>query len=205
MVCTPFLFREKFAEIVKNTANKRLKTELNFSSMDISFFHHFPNLTITLTDFSLKSCSPFAKDTLISARDISFGVDLGSIIHGPIKITRVFLNKGRVVIQYNEKGLPNFDVYNTSSDTTKSSETSSATIKIENIAFIKTEFIYSDPSIPIRITAHGINYRGKSKLSQDILRLASDVQIDSLDLSIDHYATANQENDSAKNRNSNHE
>lgn len=61
MVCAPFIFREKFAEIVKNTANKRLKTEMNFSSMDVSFFHHFPNLTITLTDFSLKSCSPSHK------------------------------------------------------------------------------------------------------------------------------------------------
>ena len=124
MVCAPFIFREKFAEIVKNTANKRLKTEMNFSSMDVSFFHHFPNLTITLTDFSLKSCSPFAQDTLISARDISLGIDLGSIIHGPIKITQAYLNKGRVVIKYNEKGLPNFDVYNTS-DTAKSSETTS--------------------------------------------------------------------------------
>ena len=189
MVCTPFIFREKFAQIVKNTANSKLKTELNFSSMDVSFFDHFPNLTITLTDFSLRSCPPFAKDTLISARDISFGIDLASIFHGPVKITRAYLNKGRVVIQYNEKGLPNFDVYNASSDTTKSAETTStgsASIKIKNIAFIKTDFIYSDPSIPLKITAHGINYRGKSKLSNDILKLISNVQIDSLDFTYNH-------------------
>jgi AsmA protein len=189
MICTPFIFREKFAQIVKSTANSKLKTELNFSSMEVSFFDHFPNLTITLTDFSLKSCSPFAKDTLISARDVSFGIDIVSIIHGPIKITRAYLNKGRVVIQYNEKGLPNFDVYNSSSDTSKSSEpasTGSASIRIKNIAFIKTDFIYSDPSIPMKITAHGINYRGKSKLSNDILKLTSNVQIDSLDLIYNH-------------------
>ncbi|MGA2824032.1 MAG: AsmA-like C-terminal region-containing protein, partial [Bacteroidales bacterium] len=189
MICTPFIFREKFAEVVKNTANKSLKTEMNFSSMDVSFFHHFPNLTITLTDFYLKSSSPFSKDTLISARDISFGVDLASIIHGPIKITRAYLNKGRVIIKYNEKGLSNYDVYNSSSDTAKNEKTTSnesASIRIKNIAFIKTDFIYSDASIPIKITAHGINYTGKSKISKDILRLASNVQIDSLDFSYNH-------------------
>ena len=55
LVLTPLIFKEKFAVIVKNTANKTLKTEMNFSEMDVSFFHHFPELTITLTGFSLKS------------------------------------------------------------------------------------------------------------------------------------------------------
>ena len=101
MILIPFIFKDKFAEIVKNTANKTLLTEMNFREMDVSFFHHFPNLTITLTDFSLKSSAPFSKDTLIKARNISFGVNLRSLFGKTIKITRVYLNEGKVVIQYN--------------------------------------------------------------------------------------------------------
>ena len=191
LVLTPVIFREKFAEVVKSTANKKLKTELNFSGMDVSFFHHFPNLTITLTDFSLKSSPPFANDTLITARDISFGVNLVSIFSGPIKINRVYLNKGRVLLKYNEKGSSNFDVFGSGSDTTKPAQQTSGedvAIKIEKIIFIKTDFIYSDPSIPLQIIAHGINYTGQSDLSKDILRLASKVQIDSLDFSYNHIS-----------------
>src|ERR1035438_187320 len=70
MLLSPFIFKEKFAQIIKSTANKTLRTEVNFSEMDISFFHHFPKLTITLYGFTLKSSPPFAKDTLIKARDI---------------------------------------------------------------------------------------------------------------------------------------
>jgi AsmA protein len=190
MILTPFIFREKFAEIVKVTANKKLKTELNFSSMDVSFFHHFPNLTITLTNFSLKSSAPFNGDTLVSARDISFGVNLQSILSGPLKINRVYLNRGRVFLKYNEKGASNFDVYNSGSDTIKQIDQPSSgegvAIKIENIVFIKTDFIYSDPSIPLQIAAYGINYKGQSDLSKDILLLSSKVQIDSLDFLYDH-------------------
>jgi AsmA protein len=185
----PFLFREKFAEIIKSTANKTLRTEVNFSAMDVSFFHHFPNLTITLTNFSLKSSPPFSRDTLITARDISFGVDVMSIFKGPLKITRVYLNKARIILQYNEKGASNFDVYDSSSDSTEQNDTTpskSAAIQIEHIAFIQTDFIYSDASVPLKLEAHGINYSGQSDLKNDILKLNSRVKIDSFDLFYNH-------------------
>jgi len=188
MIFAPFLFKEKFAEIVKSTASTTLRTEINFSAMEISFFHHFPNLTITLTDFSLKSSAPFTRDTLIKARDISFGVNLVSLISGPIKITRVYLNKATVVMKYNESGKSNFDVYNSSADSSQAADTSqtgSSSIQIENIIVINTDFIYEDPSIPMKLMAHGINYRGKSDLSNDILQLKSKVKIDSLDMFYD--------------------
>jgi AsmA protein len=181
---TPFIFEKKFEAIIKNTANKTLKTEMNFREMDLSFFHHFPNLTITLSGFSLKSSAPFSKDTLIRARDISFGVNLLSAVKGPLRITRVYLNKARVEIKYNEKGASNFDVYNSSPDTTTHADTASmpgASLRIEHIAFIQSDFIYSDPSIPMKLIAHGINYSGTSEVTNDILRLTSRVKIDSLD------------------------
>jgi len=189
LALTPFLFKERFSEIIKNTANKTLRTEMNFSAMEISFFHHFPNLTITLTDFSLKSSAPFTQDTLIKARDISFGVNLGSLIHGPVKITRIYLNSAQVIMKYNENGRANFDVYNSSADTTKNADTTTkqggSSIQIENIIFINTDFIYNDPSIPLKLVVHGINYRGQSDLSNDILKLSSKVKIDSMDLFYD--------------------
>src|ERR1039457_7037730 len=126
LLFSPFLFKAKFAEIIKNMANKTLRTEMNFSAMDVSFFHHFPNLTITLSDLSLKSSAPFGKDTLIKARDISFGVDVKSIFKGPLRITRVYLNKARIIVQYNEKGASNFDVYNSSSDSTETTDKESS-------------------------------------------------------------------------------
>jgi AsmA protein len=185
LVLSPLIFREKFAAIVKSSANKELKTQMNFSEMNVSFFRHFPNLTITLTDFSLRSSSPFNADTLISAHDISFGVNLRSLISGPLKITRVYVNKGRVLMQYNESGASSFEVYNAAPDTAEESDSAASgpvAFQINYIVFIQTDFIYSDLSIPLKVEVHGINYRGESKLNNDILKLNSRVRIDSLDL-----------------------
>ncbi len=191
MLLLPILFKDKLTAIVKSTANKSLKTELNFTAVDVSFFKHFPNLTITLSEFSLKSSAPFASDTLVKAKDISFGVNLMSVFKGPLKITKVYFTKARIVIQYNEKGASNFDVYHSSPDTvvkTAAPTSGVAEINIQSIAFIKSEFTYFDPSIPLQITIHGMNYRGKSELAKDILKLSSNVQIDSIDAVYNHVS-----------------
>ena len=183
LILTPFVFKDKFAAIVKSTASKSLRTELNFSGLDVSFFHHFPHLTITLNDFSLKSCAPFTKDTLVAAKDISFGVNLLSIFSNPIKITRVYLNRARIKVLYNEQGANSFDVFVPGDTIEKKNPaaTESADLKIEDITIRQSDFIYSDASIPVLVFAHGINYKGKSDLTKSILKLRSRVQIDSLD------------------------
>jgi AsmA protein len=181
---TPFLFREKFSGIVKATINKQLKSALNYSSLDLSFFHHFPTLTVTLSDFSLISSPPFKNDTLVRAKDIAFGIDLWSLFSGPVKVSSVYISKGRVWLKYDMQGKSNFDVFKSGSDTATSKEApsgESARIRIERIIFSKTDFIYSDPSVPMEIAAHGINYRGSSNIEKDILHLDSRMQIDSLD------------------------
>ena len=194
LILVPFLFKEKLGQVVKNTANKTLCTELNFSEMDVSFIRHFPHLTINLSDFSLKSSAPFSQDTLISAEMVSFGVNLGSLVSGPVEITKIYIDHGRIIVQYNEEGTPNYQIYNESSDSVERSEPSSepgepasgsAEIRIEHIIFTHTDFVYSDPSIPMNIVAHGIDYRGKNDISNYILRLDSKVRIDSIDLVYD--------------------
>ncbi|MFH1296280.1 MAG: AsmA-like C-terminal region-containing protein [Bacteroidota bacterium] len=194
LILTPFIFKDKLEQVVKHTANKTLNTELNFSEMEISFIRHFPHLTINLFNFSLKSSAPFSQDTLIIAGIVSVGVDLWSLVSGPVEITRIYIDHGRVVIQYNEEGTPNYQVYNASPDSVEDGDPSSkpgepasgsAAIRIERIIFTHTDFVYSDPSIPLNIVAHGIDYRGKNDISNAIMRLDSKVLIDSIDLVYD--------------------
>jgi AsmA protein len=189
LILTPFLFQERIEREVKNLANRKLKSELNFTKMDLSFFSHFPNLTLTLTGFSLKSSSPFDKDTLIGAREIAFGVNVKSLFEKTIIITRVYLDQARINILYNEKGAANFDVYNSGDSAKDASDTttsSGAELNIERIIFKNCQVIYADPAIPVRVVAHGLNYAGTSKITNDFFNLTSDVSIEALDLVYAH-------------------
>ena len=57
MFVLPMLFPGKIAEEVKLFANKKLNGELDFKEANLSFFNHFPSLTLTLTDFSTSICT----------------------------------------------------------------------------------------------------------------------------------------------------
>jgi AsmA protein len=76
----PILFPGKIAEEVKSFANQKLSGELNFKEVNLSFFNHFPSLTVTLTDFSLKGSAPYHKETLFSANEVSFGINIRSLL-----------------------------------------------------------------------------------------------------------------------------
>lgn len=88
LILIPFIFRDRIKQEVKNLANRTLKSELNFTDMELSFFNHFPNLSLTLTGFSLQSAAPFEGDTLISAKEIALGVNVKSLFGKTIRITR---------------------------------------------------------------------------------------------------------------------
>jgi AsmA protein len=185
LILAPMLFQDRIKQEVKNLANKTLKSELNFSDMNLSFFSHFPHLSLTLSDFSLKSSAPFHHDTLISAREISFGVDVKSLFGKTIRITRIYFEKAKINILYNEKGAANFEVYQAADTTETSKDTASASglnLDIEHINFKNCQVIYADPSIPVRVVAMGLNYSGKSSITSDFFNLSSDVKIDSLDV-----------------------
>lgn len=59
----PLLFPGTVATEVKKIANERLDTKLDFSKSRLSFFTHFPSLTVSLDDLTLTGSAPFRNDT----------------------------------------------------------------------------------------------------------------------------------------------
>lgn len=62
----PILFPGQIEEKIKGWANQSINAKLEFSKARLSFFEHFPTLTLTLHDFSLTGSAPFERDTLVA-------------------------------------------------------------------------------------------------------------------------------------------
>lgn len=186
MVLFPILFPNKIAEEVKIFANEKLEGELNFSEANLSFFNHFPSLTLTLNNFSLKGSVPFKKENLIKANEVAFGINLKSLIFDKkIKIDKIFISDALVNIKVNEKGEANYNVYvsNEKETTNKPSETS---IRLDKIDFENCHLVYDDKSTKIRIDAKGFNYIGKGDLDQSVFDLHTKANIDDLNFTFDN-------------------
>ena len=57
---TPIIFSDTIKEEVKKYANTKLEGELNYGDANLSFFKHFPSLTLTLNDVNLNRSIPIA-------------------------------------------------------------------------------------------------------------------------------------------------
>ena len=182
----PVLFPGTVAEKIKSWTNNSLDGEVNFSRARLSFFNHFPSLTLTLHDFSLKGSAPFKKDTLVSADKISFGINLKSLIFDKtIRINKIFLSDAYMNVQVNEKGEANYNVYVSKKNkpAADNTDTSGAALKLEKIVIENSHLLYNDKSVQMHINAKGFNYTGNGDLSKAIFDLYSHAKIDALDFS----------------------
>lgn len=185
MFLLPTLFPGTIAEQVKTLANKKLDGELQFKESNLSFFRHFPSLTVSLDDFALKGSSPYKNDTLVAAKEIGFGINLKSLIFdGNVNIDEIFLSEGLINVKVNEKGQANYNVY-ISDEKEVSTDTTATSIRLERIDIKNVKLNYNDISAKINIAAKGFNYVGKGNLDQSIFDLYTEAKIDSLDFTFD--------------------
>ena len=180
----PYLFPGFVSEKLSNWTNKHLRGKLVFSQATLSFFARFPDLTLTLYDVTLSGSAPFAKDTLLAAHEISFGVNLPSLFKQRIIIDKIFLADGQINVQVDQRGQANYNVYKSSTDSSAASgsDSSSAALTIEQILIERTNIVYNDRSIPMLIRAKNMFYEGKGDLSKAVFDLHTHTHIDSVDL-----------------------
>ena len=184
----PILFPGTVAEKIKKWTNQSLAGELNFSKARLSFFNHFPSLTLTLYDFSLKGSAPFTKDTLVAAEQLALGIDLSTLIFNKsIHIDKIFVSGALLNVEVNAKGEANYNVYVSDKKKQTSSDTTGGTaLKLERIVIEKSHLIYNDASLPMQIDAHGFYYYGYGDLSKSVFDLHSHAKADSLDFAFDN-------------------
>lgn len=188
MFLLPYLFPGFVTTKIKQWAGNSIRGELNFSGASLSFFRHFPSLTLSLHDVTLKGAAPFATDTLLAGSEIALGVDLGSLFSEKINIDKVFVNEAYINVLVDEKGNANYAVYNTGnkSNSSASNDSSSAALKIEKILIEKSRLVYNDRSIPMRLNIRDFYYEGTGDLSKAIFDLQTKTQIGSLDFIYDN-------------------
>jgi AsmA protein len=187
MFLLPLLFPTTITNKIKQLANQSLNGKVEFSGTSLSFFKRFPELTLTLEDFSLKGSAPFQQDTLVSAKDISFALDLTSLLKTKIQVSKIYLNNAFINIEVDSSGRANYLVYKAPPQTDKSkADTASASLGIEQIIIEKSHLVYDDLSIPTLIDARDFNYKGSGDFTKNVFDLSSHLEVGATDFIYDN-------------------
>ena len=184
----PIVFPGTVAEQIKTWTNESIDGRLDFSKTRLSFFEHFPSLTLTLYDFSLTGAAPFANDTLLAGKALSFGLDLASIFKETLEVNTFYIDDARINVQVDEKGQANYNVYKGSPDTSTQSDSSNTRLKIAGIFFRHCHLTYNDRSLPMLVEAEDFNYEGRGDLANSQFDLQSNMRAKSFDFVYDGTA-----------------
>ena len=186
MVLYPIVFPNKIADEVKIFANSKLNGQLNFSEAHVSFFNHFPSLTLTLNQFSLNGSAPYKSEKLIIANEIAFGINIKSLIFDKkIKIDKIFISDALINVKVNENGAANYNVY-ISQAKERDEKPSETSLQLDKIDIENCHLMYNDKSAKIKINAKGFNYVGKGDLNHSVFDLYTEAEIDALDFTFEN-------------------
>ena len=111
MLVLPFVFKDKVITIVKKEANEMLNAKLDFESLDISLFSHFPSASIELNGLTLSGIDDFENDTLVSAESIDVAVNVMSLFSDKgFDVNYVVLDKPSIKAVKLADGRVNWDI-----------------------------------------------------------------------------------------------
>jgi AsmA protein len=194
MFIIPILFPGTISQQVKIFANQHLAGKLDYRKTHLTFFRHFPSLTVSVDDFLLKGSKPFQQDTLLAAREVAVGINLKNLIFDrEVKIDEIYVTDAYGNVFVNSKGEANYNVYvSKPSKKPKDTTGSGTSIKLDLIKLKNWNITYRDHSARVLVDAKGLNYTGRGGLSEDIFDLETDLDIDKLDFSLDRVYYAKQ-------------
>lgn len=178
----PFLIPKAINEELTKIINKQIKGEIKFENTKLSFFSHFPSLTLSLNQFLLKGSAPFQKDTLIYAKEMAMGINVISLLGSELKVDKFFLDDAEINILTDKNGLANYNVYESNTKEKSTKDSTETSLKIEGIYIKNSNLIYNDQSLPMLINIKGLNYSGTGDLSKAIFDLKSKLKTERTDI-----------------------
>lgn len=170
----PIFFKGKMLSLVKEEINKNLVAKVDFKDLDLSFFRHFPKLSIALEGVSVTGIDTFKGDTLLSASMLDASVNIMSIISGKeMKIYGVYLQTPRIHALVNKEGKANWEITKEDTSAVAAGKPSAFQIKLEKYAISDGYVYYRDESSNLYAEITGLDHEGKGDFTQDNFLLST--------------------------------
>jgi len=179
LIITPFFFKDRIKDSVISTINNNIEAKINFDNINFSFIKDFPHASISITNLSVITKSPFEGDTLIYANSITAKMAITEIFKSsdrPINIQEFSIKNALANIIFNEKGISNYDISikNTKNDentSNKVSKNNNLALSIQKYRLENVRLTYTDKSTKTKLVLDKINHIGKGDFTSNFLDL----------------------------------
>ncbi len=172
LIASTYIFRGKIVSLVKAEINHQLTAKVDFEDADLSFFRHFPRVSIGLKNLSVVGTGPFAADTLLSSKRLDATVDILSFIRGKeMNIYSVFVNTPRIHALVNKEGLANWDIMKPDTTKTRENEPEPFHLNLKKYEIQDGYVYYNDAQSNMSAEVFDLNHSGSGDFNSDLFTL----------------------------------
>ncbi len=180
----PFIFKGKIIAIAKEQINKNINANVDFKDLSLSFFRHFPRVSVALEELQVIGTDVFAKDTLVSAKEIDVAVNLFSVIGGKnMTIYSVKFDQPRIHAIVNKEGKANWDIARPDTAAPAAEDTAAASpfqMKLHHYAINNAYVKYDDATTGMSIELVNLTHEGSGDFTLDLFTLQTNTKADAV-------------------------
>jgi hypothetical protein len=181
----PMLFKDKLTVMAKDIINDNLNAVVDFKSVDISIFRHFPKITVSLKDLSVVS----KDEMLASVASFDAGINLMSYIKdGVIDLSLITLQSPKLHAKVFQDSVVNWDIVKPS-ETTEPEPTDTVSsdfkVAIEHFSITDGSLMYEDLTNKTLATVNNLNFSLTGDLSNTLTSLDIDASVESVNVMYD--------------------
>lgn len=171
-IAAPIIFKDKFADIIKEQINNNLKAKVDFSDIDISIISTFPKAGLIIENLSIINHAPFEGDTLVYAKEIALKLPLNGLMQSAeegIAIDAFTIDNALVNIISNKEGVTNYDIALSDTEiveeTTTETSDSGLSLTVQEYAITNARINYIDQVSELNASLSEFNHSGSGDLS----------------------------------------
>jgi hypothetical protein len=173
LLLIPVLFKDRLTNMAKDIINDNMNAVVDFKSVDISIFRHFPKITISLKDLSVV----YKNEDLASIASVDAGINVMSYLKkGVIDLQLVSLQSPKLHAKIFQDGAANWDIMKPSETEQpepepEDAETSDFKLAIEQFSITDGSLMYEDLTSKTLAALNNLNFSLKGDLSNTVTSL----------------------------------
>lgn len=186
LIVVPYFFKDKLVDKLKEEVNKQLNAKLDFEDVDLTFFAHFPNLTLEIEDFSLVGVDSFEGVELVRMESFELSLGLASVFKGGMpEILGIYIYKANVNALVDSDGKANWDIVKEGDPASGEEEVSSGeeeefSIELSYYEIKESTIRYDDKSLATLMIIEGLDHSGRGNFGVSDFLLKTRSSIDNL-------------------------
>ena len=187
LALAPVIFKDEIVANVKSAVNNAVNAEVDFADANVSFLRSFPDIALTVEEFSVIGIDTFAGLPLVSGQEARVDLGFWSVIAGDgnYNIDAVILQEPDVNLLVLNAELANYLIVPESgaesagaADTT----TSNALITLDHFEINNGRLVYDDRTTETYVRLAGLNATGEGDFTASVFDVVTQARAEGLTL-----------------------